>query len=200
MSKINNMNVINYSQKIFLLFVKKSLSNKVNEIILNRKWWNQLWDAITAPGSIWEEAVSRNESFYRDKIGCFAHCPFKTKTFLNYKQSKDSFIAPNFSSNCIIVLNNNEYESEFSLYENRFEIVKNNNHKKVVFYTQITEILPRSRFHKKNSIEVFLKTNKSYFICFYDDQKNIMSIYKGYPLRSFCAIKINAEKFILNNM
>lgn len=153
--------------------IKKSYSNKVNEILLNKKVWNQLWDAITAPGSIWEEAVSRNESFYRDNIGCFYHCPFKTKRILNYKQSKDSFISPEFSANCILIVNTDEYECEFSLFDNRLEIVKNDNNKKVIFYSDITEILPRSRFHKKNSIEIFMKTRKSYFISFFDGQKNL---------------------------
>lgn len=183
----------------YLTEMKKSLSIKANEVVLNRKLWNQLWNAITAPSSIWENAIDRKETILRDKIGCYSFCPFKTKTKIETENNSKSSIRPEFQVNCHLIVNTKEFECEFVLFNDRFEIVMNDNRKKIIKYIDIIEILPRSRFHQKNSIEVFLKDHKSYFISFIEDQYINDLIDTNFSLNIFIISKISQfEKRLLN--
>lgn len=163
----------------YLPVLKQVLSNQISEYLFNGKLWANFWDAITSPGSIWENASKRNLSLLRDKVGCFSNCPFKIKPvfaqcpYLHSSDDKKVSIArPDFTPNCVFITNLHKHECEFKIFNNRIEITMENNRRKVMHYRDIIEIIPRTHFHQENSIEIFMKNRKSYFFSFFETNEN----------------------------
>ena len=172
----------------YVNFLKPILCEKKMLSLKNKKLYQQLYSAITIKNSPWDDATISNVPVSRYSCGCFSNSVMKTKTKMyicndQIDQPIDDEIQlnirPSFVANCELITVNTDASNEdthnsaeFLIFEDHFEIIFADNHKKVIKYREIEYILPRMRFFKHNSIEVFLKKTylrKSYFISFYEE-------------------------------
>ncbi|OHT04160.1 hypothetical protein TRFO_06490 [Tritrichomonas foetus] len=155
----------------FMYSMKRTLSDKTTEAFENGKLWRQLWDSITSHGSFWEMAAVEKPSPMRDSLGCYCDCPSRTKNRVHKRKNIPS-IRPEFSATCELILNLKSIPLEFEMFYDRIELSYENNKRKVISFYEIYEIVPRSRFHQNNSIEIFLFDHHSYFLSFSVDKKS----------------------------